>query len=450
MTTPAASPLITRSYFEMLAEEVCRPTAGVDRVTLYLNSEASHFIRFNQAAVRQATHVTQGNATLGLVRGRRRIESGLSLTGMPALDRAALQAESELLAAQLDEVSDDPWLLLPDEIESSLRIERGMLPTAAQVITAVAEAARGLDFVGFYAGGPVVRAFADSRGQRHWHEVDSFHFDWCLVHAGDKALKRSYAGNHWHDAEFMRRVAVDAGRLPLLARPSRKLTPGAYRACFSPAAMSELLGALSWSGFSAKSRRTGSSSLMRLQDNHERLHGSVTLAEHTAHGLAPGFTTEGRTKPGRIALIEAGVAAHTLNSPRSAVEYGLASNGATSMESPESLELSAGDLVHADALATLGTGLYVSNLWYLNYSDRPACRMTGMTRYACFWVEGGELVAPLDVMRFDDSFLRMFGDGLVALTDRAEQIPESSTYLHRQLGSLNTPSAVVEGWRLTL
>ena len=65
-------------------------------------------------------------------------------------------------------------------------------------------------------------------------------------------------------------------------------------------------------------------------------------------------------------------------------------------------------------------------------------------------VEGGELVAPLDVMRFDDSFLRMFGDGLVALTDRAEQIPENSTYLHRQLGSLSTPGAVVEGWRLTL
>ena len=92
----------------------------------------------------------------------------------------------------------------------------------------------------------------------------------------------------------------------------------------------------------------------------------------------------------------------------------------------------------------------MSNLWYLNYSDRQACRMTGMTRFACFWVEDGRLVAPLPVMRFDDSFLRMAGDGLIALTDRAELIPESGTYKERQLSSVTTPGALVEGWRLTL
>jgi predicted Zn-dependent protease len=101
-------------------------------------------------------------------------------------------------------------------------------------------------------------------------------------------------------------------------------------------------------------------------------------------------------------------------------------------------------------LAALDTGLYVSNLWYLNYSDRQACRMTGMTRFACFWVEGGRLVAPLGVMRFDDSFLRMFGEGLIALTEHAELIPESGTYQERQLSSITTPGALVEGWRLTL
>jgi predicted Zn-dependent protease len=43
-------------------------------------------------------------------------------------------------------------------------------------------------------------------------------------------------------------------------------------------------------------------------------------------------------------------------------------------------------------LKTLGTGVYISDLHYLNYSDRQACRMTGMTRFACLWVEDGELV----------------------------------------------------------
>jgi hypothetical protein len=76
--------------------------------------------------------------------------------------------------------------------------------------------------------------------------------------------------------------------------------------------------------------------------------------------------------------------------------------------------------------------------------------MTGMTRFACFSVEGGELVAPIGVMRFDDSFLRMFGPGLVTLTANAEPSPDASTYTGRTLASVTAPGAIVEGFRFTL
>ncbi len=101
-------------------------------------------------------------------------------------------------------------------------------------------------------------------------------------------------------------------------------------------------------------------------------------------------------------------------------------------------------------MKTLGTGVYISNLHYLNYSDRLACRMTGMTRFACFTVEEGELVAPIGVMRFDDSFVRMFGPGLVALTTNAELSPDAGTYTGRTLASVTAPGAIVEGFRFTL
>lgn len=76
--------------------------------------------------------------------------------------------------------------------------------------------------------------------------------------------------------------------------------------------------------------------------------------------------------------------------------------------------------------------------------------MTGMTRFACFWVEDGRLVAPLKVMRFDDSFLCMFGEGLVGLTDQAETVVETDSYQSRQLASITVPAAIVVDWRLTL
>jgi len=439
-----------KDTFEALAQAVCQPTAGTDRVTLYLHAEDSDFIRFNRAAVRQATHVTQGFATVAVVQGSQRIEASRSLTGRVAEDVAALLSDRAELIASLADVPDDPYLLLPDEVSTSSRHETGTLPSPEALVIAATAAARGLDFVGFYAGGALVRAFADSRGSRHWHHVESFHFDWCLYQQADKAVKTAYAGTHWDADEFARRMATGAQRLPLLALEPRKLSPGAYRAYFTPTAMNELLGTLAWSGFGAQSRRTGTSSLSRLEHRDAQLHESFHLKEDTAGSIAPAFTAEGFAKPASVSLIESGRAADTLNSPRSARQYKLAANGANAQESPEALSLAPGKLREADVLAALDTGLYVSNLWYLNYSDRQACRMTGMTRFACFWVEGGKLVAPLGVMRFDDSFLRMFGEGLLDLTDTAEMVPESGTYRERQLMSVTTPGALVSGWKLTL
>lgn len=442
--------VVSRDYFDALAETVCNDARSGERSSLLFKAESSDFIRFNRAAVRQATHVEQAVATVALTQGQRRAEGRVTLAGRLDTDVAALRSELDALRTMLPDLADDPWLLLPETPARSERHETGTLPDAGHLVRCVAEAAAGLDFVGFHAAGPVVRAFADSTGTRHWHHVETFHFDWCLYHAADKAVKTAYAGAHWSDEAFARRVGHGAAQLALLAKPARALKPGAYRAWFAPAAMAELLGALGWGGFGLKARRTGTSSLMRLAHRDAVLHPDVNLFEHPALGSTPAFTAEGFGRPERISLIERGLATDTLANARSAREYGVAANGANPSESPEALSLLPGRLPQAQAMAALGTGLWVSNLWYLNYSDRQACRLTGLTRFACLWVEDGQPVEPIGVMRFDDSFLRMFGEGLVGLGDHAELIAESGTYLERQLGSLSTPGALVEGWKLTL
>ena len=142
--------------------------------------------------------------------------------------------------------------------------------------------------------------------------------------------------------------------------------------------------------------------------------------------------------------------AELLVSPRSAREFGVQGNGADAQESPDALFLEGGDLAANDVLGALGDGLWISNLWYLNFSDRTACRATGMTRFATLLVEGGEVVAPVNVMRFDDSLFRVLGQGLLALTDTPELRLESSTYGRRQTGGVSVPGALVEGFTFTL
>jgi predicted Zn-dependent protease len=92
----------------------------------------------------------------------------------------------------------------------------------------------------------------------------------------------------------------------------------------------------------------------------------------------------------------------------------------------------------------------IGNLWYLNFSDRQACRVTGMTRFATVWVEDGEPVAPLAPMRFDDSVYRMLGGALEALTREPRRIPDTDSYEGRRFGSVAAPGALLAGLEFTL
>ena len=137
-------------------------------------------------------------------------------------------------------------------------------------------------------------------------------------------------------------------------------------------------------------------------------------------------------------------------SPRSAIEYGLKCNGADEGEGSSSSELSAGELDLAAAPQKLQDGLFINNLWYLNYSDRNKCRITGMTRFCSYLVEAGEPVAPLNVLRFDDSFYELFGAKLEDLTRERSLLMDAGTYYQRSCGDSLLPGALIRGMRFTL
>lgn len=149
-------------------------------------------------------------------------------------------------------------------------------------------------------------------------------------------------------------------------------------------------------------------------------------------------------------MIEQGAYQDCLVSPRSAQEYEAVSNGADGGEMPLSLDMAAGTIPNERVLHALGTGLLIGNLWYLNYSDRNAARLTGMTRFATFWVENGEIQAPVNVMRFDDSLYRLLGDRLLGLTAEREFLLDPGSYGGRSSRSSRLPGAVIEELNFTL
>jgi len=274
--------------------------------------------------------------------------------------------------------------------------------------------------------------------------------DWCFYHQADKAVKTSYAGFAWDDAAFAAKVASATDQLDILAQPAKTIEPGEYRVYLAPPALEEVVGMLCWGGFGLKSHRTKNTPLLKMIAGEEQMAPAVTLRENTREGLAPNFSSAGFIKPDAVTLIEAGKYKDCLVSPRSSKEYGVPTTGSGRGESPSSLDMSAGTVDADDVLSQLDTGVYVNTLWYLNYSDRPAGRLTGMTRFATFWVDGGRIAAPLNVMRFDETVYRILGENLIGLTARRDFLPSSQTYSSRDTSSSRLPGALINDFRFTL
>ncbi len=439
-----------QTYFNELADQMQTMLEGEEVYTASFDSEDSDFVRFSKSEVRQAGSVVQHDISIDLIEGQKHCAGGLRLSGELEIDRARVQRLVESLREKRAFVPEDPHLLYATEVNSSDSAGENDLPEGGAAIADIQKSGQGRDLVGIYASGGIHSGFANSLGQRNWHSGYSYNFDWSFYHQADKAVKSGYAGFKWEPEAFSRKVEQAAGQLEVLAHDSHTIKPGEYRVYLTPAALYDIAGMLCWGGFGLKSHRTKQTPLLKMVEEGATLSPALSILENTADGVAKNFQEAGFLRPDQVTLIDKGKYSDCLISPRSAKEFGVDTNGAASHECPESLEIGAGALAQDDVLAELGTGVYISNVWYLNWSDRVSCRTTGMTRFATFWVENGEIKAPLNVMRFDETAYRMLGEKLVSLTQEREMILDPGTYFQRSTGSGRMPGALVDDFTFTL
>lgn len=436
--------------FNRIAENLLADLQAEEHLKLTLSGEQSQFVRFNGAKVRQAGCIGDGGLTLTLMRDQRNAYRSIPLTGDWETDWPQAQTALAELRQEVPDLPIDPYLVLPQGNAASREVHTGNLLLPETAIETILPEVSGLDFTGIYAGGSVVRAYADSAGQQHWFATASFSLDYSLFTGDGQAVKGTFAGNQWDQAAYVAKLTDSKQQLAQLAQPPKLIPRGQYRTYLAPTAVAELVSVLSWGSVSESALQRGGSALGLLQRGEKLLSPAFTLSENFSRGLVPRFNEWGEVAPVELPIIVGGQLKNTLISSRTAKEYGKTANGAAGGEYLRSPELAAGSLPAAQVLSRLDTGLYVSNLHYLNWSDRPTGRVTGMTRYACFWVEQGNIVAPIENLRFDESLYRYFGDQLIDLTDTQEFIPEVGTYDSRSLGGVWVPGILVEDFTYTL
>jgi predicted Zn-dependent protease len=440
-----------QAYFDELVTAATTTLTGDEVLLANVSGERTDFIRLNNSDVRQAGTIDQRTLTVDLIEDRRHTAGSIRLSGDRSVDDARLATLLGQLRVQRALVADDPFLLYNTEPTTTERIERGSIPDPDAALGEIRSAGKGRDLVGIYASGDTFQGFANSLGQRNWFQSSTFNLDWCFYLRADKAAKNLYAGFDWDHDTFASKVDWSTRQLAALERDPISLSPGDYRTYLAPRALEELMQLLSYYGaFGLRAHETKQTPLLKMLVEGTTLSPLLNISEDTAHGVAPNFQSAGFLRPDRVPLIVDGAYAQTLVSPRSAQEYGVPTNGATGHEYPQSLAIAPGTIATDSVGEALGSGLFVGNLWYTNFSDQAACRTTGMTRFATFWMEDGEIVAPVNVLRFDDTAYHLLGDRLEGLTDTAEVLLDTSTYERRSTDSARLPGALVEAMRFVL
>ena len=439
-----------KSYFKKVSEYLFNSLESNEILILNFDAEQTDFVRFNHAKIRQAGNVDQATLTLSLVYKRKSLNSVIRLGLDYQKDSVLLLRTLYYLRREIPELPQDPYLMYERNLNSFDRETKNKPLDSFNITDSILQGCHSLDMVGILSTGAIMKGFSNSLGQFNWHESQSFNFDWSMYTDTGKAIKQNYSDQVWDQNIFSSLLEESKQKLQVIDNKEQTIQPGEYRVYLSPSALNEIVDMLSWGGFSYKANKIGSSPLHLMMKGEKKLNKIVSFTEDLTNGISPKFHSDGFIKPDTTELIINGEYKSSLISPRSALEYSVNHNAAEYYESPVSINLKEGAISNDNILATLKDGIYISNLWYLNFSDLNNGRITGLTRFGCFKVSNGEYQGPINTMRFDETVYNIFGDKLIGLTNNKQLLIDSSTYEERSTHSSTIPGAIVEDFKMTL
>lgn len=438
-----------KKYIQDLSAKIFSNLSADEEISLFLHSEESQFVRFNQSKIRQNTSVDHHLVFFQFQKNRRTCHFTYNLTLSEKDDLIKIEKELNEWKEQFQKIDENPQFLPMVNNGSSTSCKKVDRPSDEEVIRIINSELSGSDMAGLYSSGPIRQASLNSKGQFHYFETDYFFLDYSLYN-GPRAAKGFYSPEKWSLEDFKANIQSTIQKLNLLNRPMMNIPRGQYRTYLEPMAVHEIISTLNWGGLSFSALKQGRNALRKFFDKEVSLSPQFNLVDNLDLGYSPLFNSLGEVGASQINIIQNGQPMELLTSSSTAKEYNAISNFAETSEFCRSPEIRAGTLAKSEVLKQLNTGLYLSNLHYLNWSDMQSARITGMTRYACFWVENGEIKAPIQDLRFDDSVYNLFGSHLINLTSHQDLFVNTGTYNTRSLGAVKVPGALIENFNFTL
>lgn len=416
--------------------------------TVSLDAESSLFVRFNNHRVRQNSQVEQALCKLLITWNKKSYRYLFSVSGNADEDLMKIKIMTLKILNDWDRLlSENIDFKVAAQQTSSLFLWSDLNPV--EILDSVIKATMSLDFTGLITIGPVLSCVRNSKGVQHEFLTELVTVDYSL-YDGPCAVKGLYSARKWETTDFLQQLKASQNLLEPMRKPKVNLKPDSYRVYLAPAAVSEMAQMLNWGAVSQKSFKLGRSPLKRLIENETFLSSQLSISEDFNLGLGPQFNSLGEKSPNQLPVIQQGRLKNLFTSTKSAIEFGVESNLADEEEGFRSMSIDTGKLLRDNILSELGTGLFISNLHYLNWSNPMEARITGMTRYACFWIENGQIQGPIADLRFDDTLYDLWGEELESITNFTELEPQTTTYFQRHLGGKKVPGMLIKKMKFTL
>jgi predicted Zn-dependent protease len=416
--------------------------------TVSLDAESSLFVRYNNHRVRQNSQVEQATAKLLLTWKQKSFRFSYSLTSNPEDDVMKIKLAVLKIIADWDNLLTENLDFKSATGDTSKAYFTGDQPVE-EILDFVAKSTAHLDFTGLVTIGPVLHCVRNSNNVHHQFLTELVTIDYS-VYNGPRAVKGLYSARDWNGDAFLEQLSHSESLLIPMKKDKIELKPDYYRVYLGPSAVSEMAQMLNWGAVSQRSYQLGRNPLKRLIEHEQTLSPLLSVTEDFELGMGPQFNSLGEKSPTQLSIIQNGKIKNLFTSTKSSVEFNVPSNLADEDEGFRSMSIDTGKLKRNQIFSELDTGIFISNLHYLNWSNPLDARITGMTRYACLWVEKGEIQGPIADLRFDDTLFDLWGDELESITEFSELEPQTSTYFQRHLGGKRIPGMLIKKMKFTL
>ncbi|MGZ5354242.1 MAG: TldD/PmbA family protein [Actinomycetota bacterium] len=391
---------------------------GADAVEVLSMHEWGGLTRFASSAIHQSTWSEDTGLRVRVISGG---GVGVAASNDFSPEGARKAAESALEMAGV--VAPDPQfpgLAPPSAIEDASRFDEATASvTPKERAEGVAQLVAACD-PGYAAAGAFETiasevAVANTEGQFCWAPTSLASIT-TVVTGGDggNGFAEVFAqGVGQVDAAAIGRRAADKA---VRSQSPRDLDPGRYEVVLEPAAVSTLVGFLSWIGLGGRLLLEGRSCLSGREGQRVAAAG-VTIYDDARHAGTLGipFDFEGVPRS-RVDMIAEGVFRGGVYDLRTAKQAGTKSTGhALPPPNPEgpfplNVFMEPGPASVEDMIAGTERGLLVTRFHYSNVVHPVESTITGMTRDGTFLIEHGEIAYPVKNFRFTQSILDALRD----------------------------------------